>query len=140
MHRAPAHTPGALGAVVLELQRRVAIVVHERGVPVNVPCAPDGERADDLAEVSPTRCQRVRRPGRVLRVELARDDGVRLEHLQSFGEHVGRDALERREQILKPARTGQQIADDEQRPALPEDLERLGDRTRLTVALGPARL
>ena len=95
-------------------------------------------RSNGRACHAPARRQRVRGAGRVLGVELAGDDAVRLEDLQPLGQHVGRDALERGQQILEASRPRQQIADDQERPPLAEELERLGHGTRLAVALGHA--
>src|SRR5262249_11930435 len=138
MHRASAYPRVALRAVILQLQRRIAIVVDEHGVAVQVAGAPDGQRADDLAEILPARREGVGGPRRVLRIKLARHDAVLLEDLEAFRENVGRDAFERGEQVLEAARPGEQVADDEERPSFAEELERLGHRTPLTVPLGHA--
>src|SRR5882724_1063242 len=136
VHRASAHARVTLRTVILQLQRAVAVVVDERRVLVHVARAPDGEGAHHHPEVAPAGRQGVGGPGRMLGIELAGDDAVLLEDLEALRQHVGGDAVERRQEILKAPRARQEVPDHEEGPALAEELERLGHRTRLPVALG----
>src|SRR5947208_1765049 len=87
-------------------------------------------------EIAPARRQRVGRPRRMLGVELPGDDAVLLENLQTLRQHIGGDPGERGLKVLEAPRAGEQVADEQQRPALAEQLERLGHRTALAVTLG----
>src|SRR5204862_2534404 len=86
--------------------------------------------------IAPARRQRVGGTRRVLGVELPGDDAVLLENLETLREHIGSDPLEGALEILEAPRPGEQVADDQQRPALAEQLERLGHRTALAITLG----
>jgi hypothetical protein len=72
----------------------------------------------------------------MLRVEASGDDPVRLENVEPSREHVGRDAGQGGEEILEAPGPGQEVADDEQGPALAQKLHRAGHRTLLAVLLG----
>src|SRR5438067_7720915 len=66
---------------------------------------------------------------RVLLVEMAFDDAGFLEPLQPGGQRIGADAGQRMLEILESARPlEQQVAQDQDRPALADDVERAGDR------------
>jgi len=65
---------------------------------------------------------------------LGRDDPRRLEFLQSVGQDVGGNSLARFLELPKrPEAANHQIADDQERPAIPEPLKRDAHR-----AAGPA--
>jgi ribosomal protein S7 len=72
----------------------------------------------------------------MLGVEAPRHQRVLLHALEAVGEDVGRDAGQALQEILEPARPPEEIADQQEGPAVADHLERLRDRTRLTVALG----
>src|SRR5205085_9253842 len=56
--------------------------------------------------------------------------------LEAIGQHGGRDSLERSLQVLEAARSLEEVAHDQERPAVAHELERLRDGTGLAVALG----
>src|SRR5207249_3531912 len=60
--------------------------------------------------------------GRTIGDGAARDAGV-LEMAQPFGEQARADAWESGQQIREASRRHREVADEEQRPALPDDVE-----------------
>ena len=62
-----------------------------------------------------------------------RTSPFRLHPLQPRREEVGRDGHEPFGKVAVPAGTGEQLADDEQGPALPGDVERVGETAVLVV-------
>ena len=67
------------------------------------------------------------------------DDAVLLQAGQAVGEDVRADAGQPVGQVGEPLGAEQQLADDERRPALADDVERDRGRTALTVALHALR-
>src|SRR5262245_37892384 len=113
-----------------------AALVDEGVLAVHVSRAPLGEGADDHAELPTLVREVVFRPRRMLGVELAGDEPLLLHQLEPLGEQVRRDALQRRLEILELAVPAEEVANDEQRPALADHLEGFRDGTRLTIASG----
>ncbi len=68
-----------------------------------------------------------------------RDDAVRLEVAQALGEDVRRAAAEALEEVGVAQRTMLELADDEQRPALADEVEGIRDRAELVVGLAHTR-
>src|SRR5262249_21641193 len=66
--------------------------------------------------------------------EAAPDDSTAFELLEPLGEHVRRDPREARAQVGEALRPEDEVADDEQRPAFPDEIERAGDPAVLSVA------
>src|SRR5207244_3342029 len=96
--------------------------------------APGRERADDEPELTPPVGEGVRRTRGMLRVEAARDEPGRLHELEALGEQRGRDAGKRLLEILEAPGARQQVAHDEQRPALaPRPRPRRSPRRWCTV-------
>ena len=60
-------------------------------------------------------------------------DAAFLELAESLGEHV-RARAERDAEIAEALRSQEELADDEQRPALPDDVEGPGDTAGISVA------
>jgi len=70
----------------------------------------------------------------MLLVEAALDDAGFFEPLQPAGQGIGADAGERVLEILELARSvEQQVAQNQNRPALADDVDRAGDRTAQVV-------
>src|SRR2546425_10411701 len=91
------------------------------------------DRTHALAAVG----QLVLEPGRMLAVEAPRDQSLLLQRLEARGKRVGRHAGERVLQILEALRAlDQQIAQDENRPALADQVERARDRAPGLVGIG----
>jgi len=125
-----------LAAEILDLHRMPALGVHQRGLPVDVARAPRRERAHDDPQLAPLVGQGVLRAGRMVGVEPACDERVLLHKLEAVREDVGRDPREAPLEILKPSGPGQHVPDEQKGPAVADQLERLRDRTGLTVTLG----
>jgi hypothetical protein len=62
------------------------------------------------------------------------DDLGPLERAKPTGEDRPRDPREAALQLVEPARTAQELAHDQERPPVAEDLARLGDRAVLRIA------
>ena len=97
--------------------------------------APDRQRTHHETEPTPAIGERVRGARWSLRVELARHEALTFHSLQAVGEKPRRDAGQLGAKLLEPCRPPQQIAHDQQRPALANEIERLRDWAVLTVAL-----
>ena len=65
------------------------------------------------------------------------DDLGPLERAKPIGEDRARDPRQAALELVEPARTAQHLAHDQERPAVAEDLARLGDRAVLRVAPHP---
>src|SRR5207245_8218673 len=65
-------------------------------------------------------------PRRTLAVGDALDQALLFEPLQPLGQQVGRDLLLRGEKLAVAGLAGQQIAHDQQRPAIAEQVQRAG--------------
>src|SRR5262249_39465906 len=72
--------------------------------------------------------QVVLRPRRTLTVEAAFDQTLLLEPLQSLREQVGGDLLWRAEKLAVARLAGQQVAHDQQRPAIADQVQGAGHR------------
>ena len=91
--------------------------------------APLRQRADDGAEVVALRREDVLRARRMVAVIPARDDALPLEQPEPVGEDAARDPFDRVAQVAEAALATKEIADDEQRPAVPDQVECRGDGT-----------
>jgi hypothetical protein len=96
--------------------------------------APAGELREGGLELASERRQLVERGRRGRRQLAPRDDLALLETLQPFCEHAGADSGKAPPQIAEPLGAEAELAQDEQRPALAEDLGRARQRTELRVA------
>src|SRR5262245_50122298 len=139
-HLRTADSPSAVGTEVAELHRAPAACVDEARALVHVLSPPGRQRRDDHAELLALGGELVLRARRVLRALAPAHEPVRLHEPQPVGQDVGRDALERAQQVLEPPRPGQQVANHEQGPAVADQLERLRDRAGLVIALGHATI
>src|SRR3989449_3298147 len=138
--RAPADPRGAVPAEVLHLHRVTAGVVHERARAVHVTRSPARERAHDDAELAPAVGQLVLGPGRVGRVEAPRDEPALLQELQPVRQDVRRDPREAPREVREAPRPREQVAHEQEGPAVADHLQRLRHRARLAVTLrhGPS--
>ena len=71
---------------------------------------------------------------------LAQEDAGPAEFVQPLGEHAGRDLAQAPLQLAEAGRAHQQLAHDEYRPALAEDLHRFRYGTELAVLQHSCRL
>jgi hypothetical protein len=135
MHRAGGDALVTVRAVLLQLYwvsaRRVLrarLRTHERP-------APDRQRAHHETEPTPAGGEPVRGAWRTLRVEFARDQALALHPPQAIRKKLWRDSGQLSAEILESRRSSQQVAHDQERPALADQIERLRDRAVLTVPL-----
>src|SRR6185312_11210866 len=101
--------------------------------------APARELAHDRPQRRPVRGQLVHLRRCRRRQPPLREDARGLEILQPRGEDIRADAGQRVGEVRVALRALQELADDQQRPALADPLERVGDRAVLLVVLGHAR-
>src|SRR5689334_19680028 len=91
--------------------------------------SPDEERLEGRTELAPLRRQHVLGARRVLLVETTRDDGVLFEVLEARRERIGTYAAQGRLELLEAPRwIREELTQDEDRPAVPDDVERPCDR------------
>src|SRR5882762_3328243 len=96
--------------------------------------SPVAKRLHHRSELAPLVRQQVFRPGRMLLVEAPLDDAVLLQFLQAGGKRIWADVRERFLEILKLASTvEEQVAQDQNGPTVPDDVERADDRAVLGV-------
>jgi hypothetical protein len=92
--------------------------------------APLPERAEDRAECSSLFGEQILGARRVGGVKPALDHAAFLELLEPSGQNAGRESRERIAEILKaPGAIQQEIAEDEDRPAIADEVEGAGDGT-----------
>ena len=101
--------------------------------PAEVVDAEAAERDDHGRERAAALGQLVARAQRALAVALARDEAEILEPAQAAGEQVGRDRVERAREVAVARDAAQQVANDQQRPAIADGVERRGDRAVVGV-------
>ena len=103
------------------------LFAHERQTPTS-------ELADDCGEIAATARQAEERRCNRRRCLLARNDADPLELMQAVREQVGCDPRQAVSQVRVAAWPAQeQLAYDQQRPALAEDVKALGDCAVLVV-------
>jgi hypothetical protein len=73
-------------------------------------------------------------PAGVLRIGLALEDAVLHEPAQPVGEYGLRD-VEMDLEVVEAPHAKERVANDQQRPALPDRLERAGDRAILALVV-----
>src|SRR5437870_2417394 len=100
---------------------------------MHVARAPRRQRADHEAELAPLVGEDVLRARRMLGVEAPRAEPVLFHQLESLRQERGRDAGQGGVEVLEPPWPVEQVANDEERPPLAHELERLRDRAGLTV-------
>ena len=109
-------------------ERRVA--VRERG-----DAAEAAELEDHRLELAPALGQLVDpRAGRRASVRRAHQPGA-LQLAQALGEHVGADLRQPGAQVGEALGAEQQLAHDQQRPALADEVERARDAAAVSVVL-----
>ena len=97
--------------------------------------APRGERADDREDVAGALGQLVVDARRHLAVPLAGQQAVGDHAVQPRAQLLGRDAGQHALELDEPARAGGEVADDEQRPLVPDEIERASVRRPLVVGM-----
>lgn len=90
--------------------------------------SPAGHLIDDGVEILATRRERVLGARRDFRIDLLPDDAMLGELLEPGCERARADAFERSEELVPALRPGEEIADHEDSPLLPDDIERGFDR------------
>ena len=100
--------------------------------------APAAEPEHDRLELAAPVGQLVHLRGGRGRELVAPDDAALLKLAQALREHVGADVRQAGAQVGEALRAEQQLAHDEQRPALADEVERAGDSA--AVAVGPHEL
>ena len=90
--------------------------------------APAGERADDRHQLTRALCQLIVDPRRHLAVALACEQAVRDHPVQPRTQLFGRDPGEHALELDEPPRAGREVADDQQRPLVADEVE--GARVR----------
>lgn len=75
-------------------------------------------------EILAARCERVLGAGWYLGVDFLPDDTVFCELIEPGRQRAGTDAIERSEQIAPAFGTREKVADNEDGPLLPDDIER----------------
>ena len=133
MHRAGTDTLFTARAVLLQLYRMSADCVPRTRPRTNELPAPHRQRSDDETEPAPAVSQRVGSARRALRVERARHQSLALHSAQAVGKQLRRDAGQLGTEVLKSRGAPQQIADDKERPALANQIERLRHGAVLTI-------
>jgi hypothetical protein len=99
--------------------------------------APAAEREHDRLELPATRGERVDLGARGGRELVVLEDPGRLEVAQALREDVGAEVGQAGAQVGEALGAEQQLAHDEERPALADDVEGAGDATAIPVrALG----
>src|SRR3954463_3906943 len=121
---APSPTPRG-GRAQLVVARHVAVAVRRRAAMARAP-------RDERMQGGPQLGARV---GELVELALAlHEDPARHEPAQPVGQHRARD-VEARDPVAVAPHPEERIADDEQRPALAEHLERRGERALLALVV-----
>jgi len=104
---------------------------------MRVGASPIEQRLQHRAERATFRGQQIFGARRVLLVEAPLDDAGFFEALQPGGQRIRADAGERLLEILELARPfEQQVAQDQDRPALADDVECAGNRAPHVIGRG----
>ena len=96
--------------------------------------APPAEGQQDRLKLVPVRGELIDRAAVRQREQLPPHDTRRFQVLEPRGQRIGADSRQALDQIAEPERPEQQIAQDEQRPAIPDHVEGGGDAAQLGVA------
>src|ERR1700761_5315786 len=106
--------------------------LERRPVLGRVAVAPGEQREEQRLQVAPLLGQHVLEALRVLAVAAALDDPLLGQRRQPRAEHVGGDA-ERGLELVEAAAPEEEVAEDQDGPALAEEGQRFGDRAVLLV-------
>jgi hypothetical protein len=96
--------------------------------------APLSETGEGDVEVTPLSREPVLEPLRALAVAHLLQDALLHQAVQAVGENVTGDA-EALLELVEAAEPEERVADNQQRPALADDLERPGDRAVLALVV-----
>ena len=116
------------GAPPPGLHGRAALRVAGRGGAVGVARPPAGDQAERAGEFLAGGAQLVDEPGRALGVRTRDHQRVALELAEALGEHVGGDPGHLLLEVAESPRAVEQRGDHQQRPAVPDGGERVGQR------------
>jgi hypothetical protein len=100
--------------------------------------APNGQGTHHETKPTPAVGEGVGSTRRTLGVKSARHQSLTLHSPQTVGQQLRRDAGQLVTEVLKSRRAAKEVADDEERPALANEIKRLRNGTVLTVTLGHA--
>ena len=103
----------------------------------NVLQSPVHDRAHHRGQIFSLWSEGVFRSGRVLAVEVGRDDAFLFEPLEPVGQDVGGDSLRGGRELHEPSLPSGEVTDYEQRPPVPHDVEGVGDGARGPAPCGP---
>src|SRR5262245_11752885 len=123
VHRAWGDALVTVRAVLLQLYRMPACRVPRARSRTHERPAPDGERTHHETEPTPAVGEPVRGARRPLRVELARHQPLTFHSPQAVGQQLRRDAGQLGAEVLEPRGSPEQVAYDEERPALADQIE-----------------
>ncbi len=118
----------AVRAPPARLERGAADVVAERLLVAGGARAPVGQQPQRAGQLAPALGKLVDEARRALRVRARDDERLLAEQLQPSAEHVGRDPVELLLQLVEPLLALEQRGDDQQRPAVADSRERVGER------------
>ena len=135
LHRARGDALFAAGAVMLQLDGVPTRRVPGAGSPTRERPAPHRQRAHHEAEPPPALGERVRGARRPLGVEGTPHQSLALHPPQPIGQQLRWNARQLDTKVLKSRGPPQQIAHNEERPALADQVERLRDWAMLAVPL-----
>jgi len=111
------------------------MIVDEYAIVAEMPRTPNREGANDRPQLGAFRRQCVLRSGRMIRIHTPDRDPLILEHFETIGQHARCNTLERSKEVLELLRSGEEVADDQERPAFAQEFERFGDGAALSVLL-----
>ena len=139
MHGARGDALVTVRTILLKLYRVSARRVPRARSRTHERPAPDRQRTHHETEPTSAVGERVRGARRPLRVQLARHQPLTFHSPQAVGEQLRRDAGQLGAEVLESRGSPEQVACDEERPALADQIERFRDRAVLTVPLGHTR-
>jgi len=99
----------------------------------NVLPAPADQCENDLTQIAPFGRQRVRVTNGTVLIGLARDDARVLETRQAIGKDVGGYSFGRLEDLSIGVSAMEQVADDEERPLVANEIQRARNRAGRTL-------
>jgi len=97
--------------------------------------APDRQRAYDETETPPAAGEGIGGSRRALRVGLACHQPLAFHSLEAVGKQLWRDAGQLGTEVLKSCGAPQEVPNDQECPALADQIERLRNRAVLTIPL-----
>jgi hypothetical protein len=117
----------ARGAIPAHFEGRPAEIMARRRSRVGAPGAPRGQQAQGTGELEPCGGELVGDARGPTRIGAGHHQRMGLEVLEALGEDVGRDPFEAGGELAEAPGPTHQGLDDEQGPAVPDALDRLGE-------------